>query len=101
MQFGVAIPELQFRSCKSGVAIRKSTTPKKRSTGLPKPPTPADLRKKVAIAETKKRNSGKSVKRGAATYICAQESESESDSQPLVQEESAENCHWHRCRNHK
>ena len=65
---------------KSGVAIRKETTPKERSTGLPKPPTPAELRKKIAIAEAKKRNS---EKRGGANYI-SDESESESDSQPLA-----------------
>ena len=59
---------------KSGVAVRKASTPTKRTAGIPKPPTPADLRKKVAIAETKKRNLGKSVKWA----------ESESDSQPLA-----------------
>ena len=42
---------------KSGVAIRKETTPKKRSTGLPKP---AELRKKIAIAEAKKNKTQKS-----------------------------------------
>ena len=58
---------------KSGVAIRKSTTPKKRNTRLPKPPT-----------QSHPRNSGKSVKRGRANYISEQESESENDSQPLA-----------------
>ena len=69
---------------KSGVAIRKETTPKKRSTGLPKP---AELRKKIAIAEAKKnknrRVTQKHCQRGGANYI-SDESESESDSQPLA-----------------
>ena len=71
---------------KSEVAVRKTTTPKKRTTGLPKPPTPAGLRKKIAIAESKKRK--KSVtKRGRAITIgeqAHQESESDSESQPLA-----------------
>ena len=41
---------------KTGIAVRKATTPKKRITGLPKPPTPADLRKK---SQLRRRKSGR------------------------------------------
>ena len=73
---------------KSGVAVRKASMPKKRKSGIPKPPTPADLRKKIAIADSKKR--GESVtlaKQGGAIIIgeqALQKSESDSDSQPLA-----------------
>ena len=75
-----------LRKCR--VAVRKATTPKKRKSGLSKPPTPADLRKKIAIAESKKREKwGTIAKRGGAITIgdqALQESKSDSDSQPLA-----------------
>ena len=73
---------------KSGVAVRKASTPKKLTSEIPKPPTPADLRKKIAIADSKKRGKlGTLEKQGGAILIgeqALQESESDSDSQPLA-----------------
>ena len=73
---------------KPGVAVRKASTPKKRTLGITKPPTPADLRKKIAIADSKKRKkSGTLAKQGGAITIdeqALQESVSDSDSQSLA-----------------
>ena len=55
---------------KYGVAVRKASTPKKRTPGLSKAPTPADLRKKVAIAESKKqKKSGNYYRRASFTGV--------------------------------
>ena len=70
---------------KSGVAVPKASTPKKRTSGIPKPPTPADLRDKIAIADSKKRRKlGTLAKQGRAIIFGEQELESDSDSQPLA-----------------
>ena len=73
---------------KSGVAVRMASTPKKRTSAIPKPSTPADLRKKIAIADSKKQGKSRTLaKQGGAITIGEQaleESESDSDSQPLA-----------------
>ena len=66
---------------KSGVAVRKSNTPKKRvAEGLPKSPTPAKLLKKLAESTKLAATSGKENSKQGRQI----ESESNSDGQPLA-----------------
>ena len=69
---------------KSGVAVRKSNTPKKRvAEGLPKSPTPAKLLKKLAESTKLAATSGTIPKENSKQGRQI-ESESNSDGQPLA-----------------